>query len=263
MKKHLLIALTAVLIITTAIGLAACRKSSYDDTATADTATATSKTIKAEEKATTTETLPAGEINATTQAVTSSDSSSSSTISSDNSSKSEDNKSNKSNDTQSEKTNSNSSSDTKTSNNSGSNNNSSSEKSNAVQKSDNTNKSDNTSSSSQATWHEAVYKTVHHDAVTERVWVVDKAEYTYEEPIYDEVGVAICNDCGADITNADIGEHCVEHAENGGRGSYHVDVIKKQVGTKTVEEPEQGHYETKIVTQSYDEQVLVKEAGYY
>ncbi|MCQ2515210.1 MAG: hypothetical protein MJ089_09035, partial [Ruminococcus sp.] len=106
-------------------------------------------------------------------------------------------------------------------------------------------------------------KTVHHDAVTERVWVVDKAAYTYEEPIYDEVGVAICNDCGADITNADIGEHCVEHAENGGRGSYHDEWRNVQVGTKTVEEPEQGHYETKIVTQAYDEQVLVKEAGYY
>ena len=36
-----------------------------------------------------------------------------------------------------------------------------------------------------------------------------------------------------------------------------------QSGTKTVEVPEQGHWETKIIKEAWTEKVLVKEAGYY
>lgn len=96
-------------------------------------------------------------------------------------------------------------------------------------------------------WHEAVYE------YTE-VWVVDKAAYTYEEPVYEEQWRTICNDCGADITG-NPGPHCVEHLLNGGKGSYRAEPREVQTGTKTVTVPDQGHYET--------QKKLVREAGYY
>ena len=77
-----------------------------------------------------------------------------------------------------------------------------------------------------------------------KVKVVDKEAYTYEEPIYEKQGRAICNDCGADIT--DNLEHIFDEIENGGKyGSYKVVTVNVQVGTKTVTVPEKFHYETK------------------
>ena len=40
--------------------------------------------------------------------------------------------------------------------------------------------------------------------ITEKVKVVDKKAYSYEEPVYETKSRVICNDCGADIT--DLGE---------------------------------------------------------
>lgn len=124
----------------------------------------------------------------------------------------------------------------------------------------NSNTSSNTTSSKQETskpttstptesktWHEAVYE------YTE-VWVVDKAAYTYEEPVYEEQWRTICNDCGADITG-NPGPHCVEHLLDGGKGSYRAEPREVQTGSKTVTVPEEGHYET--------QKKLVREAGYY
>ena len=69
-----------------------------------------------------------------------------------------------------------------------------------------------------------------------KVKVVDKEAYTYEEPIYEKQGRAICNDCGADIT--DNLEHIFDEIENGGKyGSYKVVTVNVQVGTKTVTVP--------------------------
>ena len=77
-----------------------------------------------------------------------------------------------------------------------------------------------------------------------QVKVVDQKAYTYEEPIYEKQGRAICNDCGADIT--DNLEHIFDEIENGGKyGSYKVVTVNVQVGTKTVTVPEKSHYETK------------------
>ena len=86
--------------------------------------------------------------------------------------------------------------------------------------------------------------------ITEKVKVVDKEAYTYEEPVYEEHGRAICNDCGADITDlggSGMAHHCADHAENGGKGSYRVEDRQVQVGTKTVTVPEKSHYETKTI----------------
>lgn len=114
------------------------------------------------------------------------------------------------------------------------------------------------------TWHEAEYKTVHHDAVTEQRYVVDEEAYTYEEPVYEKRGVYICNDCGMDVTdNAVRKQHMMWEGLNGGKGSYHTESRQVQVCTKTVEVPEKGHYETVVVQEAYDEQVLVREAGWY
>ena len=122
------------------------------------------------------------------------------------------------------------------------------------------------SAGSQKTYHEAEYKTVHHPAETktEKVWVVDKEAYTYEKPVYEKQGRYICNDCGMDMTDMsddDFDEHLI----NKPHGSWHVDSIDVQVGTETVEVPEEGHYETKttVVKEAWDEQVLVREAGWY
>lgn len=71
-----------------------------------------------------------------------------------------------------------------------------------------------------------------------------------EEPVYETKGRAICNGCGADITDLgeeELTEHICNHALNGGKGSYRVDDVKIQTGTKTVTVPEKSHYENKVI----------------
>lgn len=123
-------------------------------------------------------------------------------------------------------------------------------------------KSDTPKQDDGKTYHEAVYKTVHHEAVTEQVWVVDEAAYSYEEPVYETQNRTICNTCGADITG-NTNAHGKSHMLNDENFSYSIKPIEVQSGTKTVNVPEQGHYETKTIKEAYDEKVLVKEAGWY
>ena len=77
-----------------------------------------------------------------------------------------------------------------------------------------------------------------------QVKVVDKEAYTYEEPVYEKQGRAICKVCGEDITD-NRSEHNEQHALNGEPVSWTVKTIEVQVGTKTVTVPEKSHYETK------------------
>ena len=79
-----------------------------------------------------------------------------------------------------------------------------------------------------------------------QVKVVDKEAYTYEEPIYEKQKRAICNDCGADIS--DNLDHIFDEMKNNSsaKGSYSVKTVNVQVGTKTITVPEKSHYETKI-----------------
>ena len=104
------------------------------------------------------------------------------------------------------------------------------------------------------TYHEAVYKTVNHPAETKKVKVVDQEAYSYEEPVYE--WRTFCNACGEDITY-----NLVQHCKENNHGRYHDDYV--QVGTKTVNVPEQSHYETVVVKEAWTEKVLVKEAGWY
>lgn len=128
-----------------------------------------------------------------------------------------------------------------------------------------TNTSSNTSSNtSTKTWHEAEYKYVEHPAEYKDVWIVDKEAYTYEEPVYEKQWRTICNTCFADITGNRT-EHGRNHMLNGENSSYHHEQVEIQTGTKTVEVPEEGHWETKttVIKEAWTEKVLVREAGYY
>ena len=111
-------------------------------------------------------------------------------------------------------------------------------------------------------WHEAEYKTVHHPAETKKIWVVDQEGYTHEEPVYETHGRAICNTCGADITN-NVGDHGYNHMINGENASYRVEDRQVQTGSTTITVEEKGHWETQVVKEAWDEQVLIREAGYY
>ena len=117
------------------------------------------------------------------------------------------------------------------------------------------------------TYHEAEYKIVHHDAVYEDVYVVDQEAYSYEEPFYETRVFTVCHVCKAEFDTTyntdEFFAHSKEHALNGIMGSYHNDVRKIQVGTNTVNVPEKGHYEKRLVKAAWDEKILVKEAGWY
>ncbi|MEE1280905.1 MAG: hypothetical protein UHK60_01440 [Acutalibacteraceae bacterium] len=129
----------------------------------------------------------------------------------------------------------------------------------------NTTTNNNTGNSKPAkVWHEAEYKTVHHPAETKKVWVVDQEGYTYEEPVYETHAITVCNICGVTISNtSELSVHGKSHMLNGENFSYRSETREIQVGTKTVTVEEKGHWETQVVNEAWDEQVLIREAGYY
>lgn len=133
--------------------------------------------------------------------------------------------------------------------------------------SNNNSKPNNTDSHAGKTYHEAVYKTVHHDAEYKDVYVVDQKASSYEEPIYETRVYTICHVCGAEFdTSYDSSAffaHNKAHAMAGEGGGYHNEVREIQTGSKTVNVPEEGHYEKKVVKDAWDEKVIVKEAGWY
>ena len=76
------------------------------------------------------------------------------------------------------------------------------------------------------------YKTVHHDGY----W---KVTGTHEEPVYDWVGVYVCNNCGMKLADANLRKkHLLWEAEENGAGAYHVEEEYVKTGTKTVEDKE-------------------------
>lgn len=99
----------------------------------------------------------------------------------------------------------------------------------------------------QPVWHEPVY---------ESRWVVDQAAWDeiVSEPIYAEVSRAICNGCGADITDC-IDEHGYNAMMSGNMscGSYHVATETVQTGTNnyTIHHDEVGHWEQVLVQEGY------------
>lgn len=90
-------------------------------------------------------------------------------------------------------------------------------------------------------------------AVTETRTVVDQAAYDEQVPITEMKEFAICNDCGADITNlgqAGISDHICDHMINDtGNGGYHSEWREVVTGYQTVHHDAVTHTET--VTTGY------------
>lgn len=89
------------------------------------------------------------------------------------------------------------------------------------------------------TWHPPVY---------ENVWVVDKAAWTEEVPKYESRLKWVCNQCGADCTSDPVGHISNPNSTCGG---YHSEYYDVQVGTTTINWPEEGHWEQKLVKEGY------------
>lgn len=112
---------------------------------------------------------------------------------------------------------------------------------------------------------EPVYDYVHHDAVIDQVWVVDKA--AWEEPVYTKYYVCLqceygeceyCNEHGLRqnefLTFEEKKAHQYNCAINGGSCSN--STTRKKV-TDYIHHDEEGHYETVIVSEAYDEPKLI------
>ena len=81
---------------------------------------------------------------------------------------------------------------------------------------------------------------------TERVWVVDRAAWSEQKPVFESRELCICNVCGADIT-ANPTPHNKSHMLAGEGGGNHSEVKQIQVGSETTKHPDEGHWEAKVV----------------
>lgn len=121
---------------------------------------------------------------------------------------------------------------------------------NSSSNSGNTGNSGNSGSTEKPT-HQHSWK--HYDAVTK--WVVDvpaQEAWSEQVPITEMKEHTICNQCGTDLTNADIDAHF--KSNNFSCSGYHFEWIEEIVGYDTIEHPavpEQGHKET--ITDAFDE----------
>ena len=102
-------------------------------------------------------------------------------------------------------------------------------------------------------YHPVVTKKVNHPAETRQVWV---DPVTHEEPIYSTTLVHICNQCGAELADANA---VMEHLDSDTCVSYRTVEKKIQTGTKTVTD-QKGYYKTETVKDAWTETVTVKEA---
>ncbi len=126
--------------------------------------------------------------------------------------------------------------------------------------------SNNDKDTDEKEWHDAVYKTVHHEAEYKKVWVVDKEGYTYEKPIYESVYGRWSVATGENISHLsqdELDEYIKNLLLSGQSGQWYTDTKEIQVDTETIVVDEVGHWEQKLVKEAYTEKVLVREAGYY
>lgn len=109
---------------------------------------------------------------------------------------------------------------------------------------------------------------VHHDEVTENVWVMDSAawdEPVYEEqPIYEIQATGVrCKRCGAVFSNvSEWNNHseAMSEQDDWSHGAFETILENVQVGTQTVQvgtihHDTTGHVETKVVSAAWDETV--------
>ena len=105
------------------------------------------------------------------------------------------------------------------------------------------------------TWVEK-FKDVYHEAQGHYEKVCIKQPWTESIPVYEERDRAICNTCGADITD-NITAHGKNHLLNGENDSYRVEWVNVQVGTNTIKHD--GVYEDKWIVdkEAWTEKVLI------
>ena len=119
------------------------------------------------------------------------------------------------------------------------------------------------------------YETIHHEAVTEKKWIIDKEEWveeihhdavTEQKKIIDkaaweeevEVVKTVCYNCGYIITSdEDAVKHVKENYLNG------CQQWGDRVFTETVHHPEEFHFETVIITPEWTETVVHQEEGHW
>ena len=95
----------------------------------------------------------------------------------------------------------------------------------------------------------AQYKTVNVPEKGHNEQVLVQAAYDEQVPITEMKGFAICNQCGADLTNLDIDAHFKNSYFNGGNcGGYHSEWREVVTGYKTVHHD--AVYETRYVVDS-------------
>ena len=283
MKKRLFIFALAAVISLSAVSLVGCGKNEVNHANAAVSASATPSEAKKTEESTVNTTAPAQTQTTTSVAADtktgnkSADNKSAikgteATAPANNASKTENNsKTSGSSQTQSSNKSTQSGSQTNGQTNSQTNNQSSKSTNKNTSNSTNTNNGSSSKSSSAdphagKTWHEAVYKTVNHPAVTGERKVIDQPADSYEEPVYETRRIHKCKDCGIDLLQLSQSEriaHANQHIDEGGDGGWYTATEQVQVGTRTVEVPEQSHMETYIVKEAWTEKVLVKEAGWY
>ena len=284
MKKRLFIFALAAVISMSVVSLVGCGKNEVNHANAAVSASATPSEAKKTEESTVNTTAPAQTQTTTSVAADTKTENKSAdnksvtkgteaTAPANNNSKTENNsKTSGSSQSQSSNKSAQSGSQTNGQTNSQTNNQSSKSTNKNTSNSTNTNNGSSSKSSSAdphagKTWHEAVYKTVNHPAVTGERKVIDQPAYSYEEPVYETKLIAKCKDCGMDISQLGSQEardaHAEAHMDEGGDGGWYTATEQVQVGTRTVEVPEQSHMETYIVKEAWTEKVLVKEAGWY
>lgn len=161
--------------------------------------------------------------------------------------------SNNKNNNSDKKTRSSNSSSTANKNNSSSNN-SSSSKTETKNDSSSSNSSSSNSSSSGRQESSKTEETKHTHSwtdITKPVKVIDKEAYSYEEDVYEDVHyIVICWGCDQVLdymSDAEITAHMKQHKLNGEETGYHSGYKTVKTGTKTVNVPEEYHYETKTV----------------
>lgn len=128
-------------------------------------------------------------------------------------------------------------------------------KNNSSSKTETNNNSTSSSSSSSSKQESSKTEETKHKHswvdITKQVKVIDQEAYSYEEPVYETISYgAICWGCDQvldGMSMEEIRNHMKQHKLNGEETGYHSGQRTVQTGTKTVNVPEESHYETKTV----------------
>ena len=109
---------------------------------------------------------------------------------------------------------------------------------------------------------EDIIATVHHEAVTEEVWVVDQEAWDETVPLYETIQTEKCRcRCGMLFDSA---EEQWAHAESFSdeeweqHAGWTSEVVTEEVpaGEEVIHHPEEGHWEVRTIQEAWDEAVV-------